>query len=232
MLKSNGSIPTGIKRFDKGECTVNLLKDEVHFTNGTSLFRDGTCRYEKPGFKMTNKQKYYLQIQSLNEEVESELKDLWASDQVYNLYLYSSDVSEDAGGNTKLDPSTGDININIKEGYDSNIISHELKHAFQFEKGRISYKSNGLIGELYDLMDEREAYKRGRLFGETRTTSLEWLQDKYPDIKDNTTQITLDTKAPFSDLTYREIYEMKKMKAAANGGKGVILLDVYIDPKN
>ena len=71
MLKSIGSIPTGIKRFDKGQGMVNLPQDEVHFTNDASLFRDGTCRYEKPGFKNTNKQKYYLQNQSLNEEVST-----------------------------------------------------------------------------------------------------------------------------------------------------------------
>ncbi len=162
--------------------------------------------------------------------VASELNALESSDQVYNLYTNAGGgVSHHAGGSTSYNTSTGAIDIKLKGGYNSNYLSHELKHAFQFETGRISFKSSGSIGDLYDLIDEQEAYQRGSLFGETRNPSLTKLASDYPAIKNNTTQRTLDTKAPFSNYTYREIF---KMRAAANGGKGVSIKDIYRDPKN
>jgi hypothetical protein len=68
VLKNNGSIPSGIKRFDKGRGTLNLPQDEVHFTNGASLYRDGTWRHQIEGFKVSNKQKDFLQTQGWNVE--------------------------------------------------------------------------------------------------------------------------------------------------------------------
>jgi RHS repeat-associated protein len=54
-----GRAPKGIKRFDKGRGTKNLPEDEVHFDNGSSLYRSGKWRHDK-GHKLTNKQIDYL----------------------------------------------------------------------------------------------------------------------------------------------------------------------------
>ena len=90
----------------------------------------------------------------------------------------------------------------MKGEYNSNYISHELKHAFQFESGTLSLLSNGKVGDLYDLMDEQEAYERGRLFGEIRNPSLTRLAFDYTSIKDKSSQRTLDSKAPYSEKTF------------------------------
>ena len=51
--------------------------------------------------------------------------------------------------------------IKIPNKNDYGLIGHELKHAYQFMEGKISFnKSNGEAGELYDITDEKDAYKR------------------------------------------------------------------------
>lgn len=163
------------------------------------------------------------------DKVKSELDTLESSDQTYNIYVNKgNELNENADGATSYNYNTGAIDIKIRGRYNANSLSHELKHAYQFEVGRLSFKSNGRIGDLYDLMDEKEAYERGRLFGETRNPTIGELANEYPKIKNNTTQRTLDTKAPYSDKTYREVF---KIRAAVNGGKGVSVKDIYRDPK-
>lgn len=49
---------------------------------------------------------------------------------------------------------------------DIGTLSHELKHAFQFEIGNTSFDETGEYGGvLNDFYDEREAYTRGTAFG-------------------------------------------------------------------
>lgn len=51
--------------------------------------------------------------------------------------------------------------IKIPNKNDYGLIGHELKHAYQFMEGKISFnKSNGDAGKLYDITDEKDAYKR------------------------------------------------------------------------
>lgn len=59
MVKS-GRAPRGIKRFDKGRATKNLPEDEVHFNDGSSLYRSGRWRHNN-GHKITNKQREFLE---------------------------------------------------------------------------------------------------------------------------------------------------------------------------
>lgn len=54
-----GRAPKGIKRFDKGKDTKNLPEDEVHFDDGSSLYRSGKWRHDK-GHRLTNDQTKYL----------------------------------------------------------------------------------------------------------------------------------------------------------------------------
>lgn len=60
----------------------------------------------------------------------------------------------------------------IKLGSNSlGLLAHELKHAYQFETGQISF---GKLDKetFYDLTDEDEAYTRGRLFNDTYPSDL------------------------------------------------------------
>jgi hypothetical protein len=58
-LVKTGKTPHGIKRFDKGMGTKNLPYDEVHFIDGSSLYKNGTWRHHK-GQKLTNEQINFL----------------------------------------------------------------------------------------------------------------------------------------------------------------------------
>lgn len=100
----------------------------------------------------------------------TELNALRESSQVYNIRLNSSSVPERAGGVTF---HQGDaIEIHLKEGYNSGYLSHELKHAFQFETGNLAFGETGKNGAgIYDFGDEEEAYRRGSAYGDRRKAS-------------------------------------------------------------
>jgi hypothetical protein len=58
-LAKTGKVPKTIIRFDAGKGTKNLPMDEVHFSNGAALYRNGTWRH---GSKiLTNSEKLFLQ---------------------------------------------------------------------------------------------------------------------------------------------------------------------------
>lgn len=52
-------VPKGIDRFDAGRGTKNLPMDEVHFIDGSSLYRDGTWRHNY-GFKLNKEIQLFL----------------------------------------------------------------------------------------------------------------------------------------------------------------------------
>jgi hypothetical protein len=58
-------------------------------------------------------------------------------------------------------------------GINYNTMAHELKHAYQFEIGEISFEGvYGDGGDLYDLTDEQDAWHRGSAFDDDNTTPL------------------------------------------------------------
>ena len=58
-LVQTSTAPKGIVRFDKGRNTKKLPQDEVHFKDGSSLYRDGTWRHNK-GHNLTKGQIKFL----------------------------------------------------------------------------------------------------------------------------------------------------------------------------
>lgn len=56
--------------------------------------------------------------------------------------------------------------MSIRNGSgDYGTVAHELKHAYQFEKGELSFHSvQGHISYLYDITDEKQAHIRGWAF--------------------------------------------------------------------
>jgi len=78
----------------------------------------------------------------------------------------------------------------MKNEKDFESISHELNHAWQFEKGKISIKGKG-GGLLYDITDEIESYnvsnsliKKGTNKSETTETILNPDREFYKFYKD------------------------------------------------
>ena len=80
------------------------------------------------------------------------------SEQIYNV----SAAAKGEGGSTYLNTDNNQIEVFVEvTGYQNGLTAHELKHCYQFEKGKISFnKDNGGAGVLYDITDEVEAYNR------------------------------------------------------------------------
>ena len=108
-----------------------------------------------------------------------ELTVLQYSQTAYNVTINGSMQNGDGDriGTTSFDVNNFCVQINL---YDENmdLFSHEMKHAYQFETGEISFGGmNG--GPFYDQTDEMEAYERGVYWG-----GDEWENQKshYPHI--------------------------------------------------
>ena len=107
-------------------------------------------------------------------EVLDEIDVLNSSETVYDVEVKDvySTTSMDISGttyNTQLDRI--EIRLNGKSNY---MLAHELKHAFQFDTGKISFRGHG--GEpYYDMYDEKEAYNRGMLFGGPRFSNKHYM---------------------------------------------------------
>lgn len=120
------------------------------------------------------------------QEVLDEVATLALSDQRY-------DVEITTGGSTSS-VSQGMLSVDLERrtilvclphaNVSLGFFAHELKHAYQFEVGRLSLRENrdGAIGggDLYDKYDEMEAFNRGRLYWEgTRINSIDDLPAAY-----------------------------------------------------
>ena len=102
------------------------------------------------------------------DQVRGELATLAASDQQYD--VQRSDKFSDSGterGGATFNFSTGAYEIILPTSSNLAMLAHELKHAYQFEKGLYSVGPHLKTGAnlLYDKTDEVEAYQRGGLFG-------------------------------------------------------------------
>ena len=129
------------------------------------------------------------EISELNNAL-TELKTLEDSDQKYSIFTNSKDIREGADGNVQYNLKSDVLNINIR-GNDIGDLSHELKHAHQFEIGQISLKGNGSFGgSLYDQMDEKDAFTRCQAYGSTKSFSL----SDYGHLKDKPNQINLSSE--------------------------------------
>jgi len=132
-------------------------------------------------------------------EVRKEIDELSKSSQGYDIYLDESmnvngpiqGLGANVGG-TSFDNSTGMVNILLPKSNDIGFIAHELKHAYQFEKGEYSLGPE-LEGDysnfLYDRTDEISAFKRGSMFGQTAHTNNS-LPDIYESVATGPVDIT------------------------------------------
>ena len=110
------------------------------------------------------------------QQALDELAILKKSDQMYHIE-YGNTGSYNRKGVTDYDIENDKVRIIIAfDGKDGDI-AHELKHAFQFEKGEMSFDAQtglGMRSLLYDITDEQAAYKRGEAFGIIIPKNIEW----------------------------------------------------------
>ena len=124
----------------------------------------------------TNRQIDRLQTSTAGYQgIQGEIATLAASTQLYDIQESSNQGGGQVGGKltgeTGFDFTTGTVRITLPSGSGFNLLSHELKHAYQFETGQFSVGPtlSGVpyTGLLYDRSDEAAAYSRGALFGGT-----------------------------------------------------------------
>ncbi len=132
--------------------------------------------------------------------VSAELNRLEQSEQVYNLQY---GANPEWGGGLTYNTKTSEINVTIYQRLIGNV-AHELKHAYQWDTGQISFGPKGRgYGLLGDLTDEVIAYERGAFFG-NRMPTLKEIKTAYPGL----------VKFPYTISLTPENIEFYKKQAA------------------
>lgn len=159
----------------------------VYVANNSLLFIDPTGMTIEDPDKVVEKQKNnlnnsikgledFISNGAMSEELGNkligffkdnlaEISDMEKSDQVYNVFK----ENDSTGSIVYYDKTTDKVMIGVNTD-DYGLVGHELKHGYQFEKGKISLISDNTgYGSLYDVGDETEAYNRERQFKSGRS---------------------------------------------------------------
>ena len=100
----------------------------------------------------------------------AEIAVLESSDQMYRITNIGSTYVREKGG-TFYNSDDNSIGIEF-DGKIANL-AHELKHAYQFHEGKLSFNKSGEgFGVLYDKTDEVEALTRGGIFDKKQLETL------------------------------------------------------------
>ncbi len=136
-------------------------------------------------------------IDKLNKENEelntvcNEISELEASTQVYDIVYDSGGTrrefatgSSSTTNYTTFNFENGNVEISVSSGTTIGLFAHELKHAYQFEKGEYSVgpelsKKTPYFNFFYDQQDEIAAHNRGALFGESFNGTLSSAYSSY-----------------------------------------------------
>ena len=171
--------PTGCRFTDGSMKYVNSYISEIFskLNKNDEKIKDQKAKLAKGELRDRQIKKINKNIQKLEKENSSlyealgELFLLNISSQEYNIMQNSSLNYERENtfierSGTSYNSETGQVDIIVCNN-DIYHIAHELKHAYQFEVGSMSLGYGPRSGEpFYDYEDEREAYKRGALFGQ------------------------------------------------------------------
>jgi RHS repeat-associated protein len=126
--------------------------------------------------------------------IQSEIETLQKSNQWYSINRMTIGEYNNSPGDGIIHYNTETNVVEIKFMFNGSML-HELKHAFQFETGKLSFGSNGNHGICHDLNDEVEANERGALlYG--MLISIEDLQslDAYKDLEKKSVYVTENSK--------------------------------------
>lgn len=101
----------------------------------------------------------------LLEKIQWEIEYLSRSNQTY--LVVENDTLE--GAFTSFNKRSGNVNIHIAPDASIALYVHELVHAYQFDQGLASLGHVGDTGGYFltDSTDEKAAYKRQQMFGDT-----------------------------------------------------------------
>ena len=147
------------------------------------------------------------------EQVEYEIGVLATSNQTYHViigHVQNSKPDVYYHGYSTFNDKNGIFEIHLRTKKDIITFAHELKHAYQFETGKLSSppheftdKNTGRIKEytlgMYDKEDEWEAHARGQLFG-----GPEYDDRVYDFLLD---QKTIEQHTAIKEMTTIQIYD-------------------------
>jgi RHS repeat-associated protein len=208
-----------------------------------------------PGLSPRSKEELQERLNEVRQ-IRKELKELKKYPQLYDIRF---DENLNAEGVTRFDPRTGIVEITIgqKPGSDwsnyKGTLAHELTHMYQFQSGRMSltYRSEQTLkilpedqravarqggGELYDKLDEREAFYRDALIMNPHYDPSEpeaAFQDAYGSALLVSTPRDINTKEGSSTTGARLIQQMRSYNAGTYPDVEVIYgWEKYIERKN
>lgn len=125
------------------------------------------------------------------QEIQGEISTLSNSTQMYDIKTTSDNSSAmgvgntEQGGETTFNFKTGVVEMSVPSSGGFGLLSHELKHAYQFETGEFSVgvplRNVPYSLLLNDKMDEVAAYARGALFSGGTAYGLKSLPSMYND---------------------------------------------------
>ena len=190
--------PTGLVFTRRATPIVEALEQQSYkrLIESISKTVSGLCSYILSG----NKERMKESINATKAYVRTinEVESLKSSQTVYDIEVKSS-ISDDkeikGASNYKWRARKFKIEVLDDKAY--GWIAHELKHAYQFETGKLSTGTKDDGVPFYDKDDEKEAYARGHLFGENMPTFSE-NEAGYGDLQNGPKQA--DPKASDAEL--------------------------------
>ena len=143
------------------EKSIDVLKEFMSYLQ-MQLSQIGKKMNKAEGEKLEKLEQKYKETYERNQRIFNEIYQLASSDQAYSIGSGNDYCTADITMSADAFRG-GRYDIRIADGYSTDermgVIGHELKHAFQFEKGELS--SGSSKGEtFYDRTDEYEALKR------------------------------------------------------------------------
>ncbi|MDE6266718.1 MAG: hypothetical protein K2M07_05145 [Muribaculaceae bacterium] len=144
------------------------------------------AKNEKQKRKIEKKIAKINDVKNEMKAILNELSVLRESDQSYDIAQYVPVVNEyvptDITGKTEFENGVVVMTIPNNE---ISLLAHELKHAYQFETGKMNF---GVRLDFTDITDEIEAHERGSYFGQNKNGYRDKKYEKY-----SKTENSLDT---------------------------------------
>ncbi|WP_299460445.1 hypothetical protein [uncultured Microscilla sp.] len=142
-----------------------IERDQRTIANLEARGRDETRAARRARARITRNETQNVGL----SKVLDEIKVLENSTQTYNITTGNDAGNEGNSGAATFNFQTGAVDIKLGSNLSGNealaIFAHELKHAYQFEIGELSFVQGdrGGAASLHDLVDELAGYERSRL---------------------------------------------------------------------
>ena len=199
--------PSGMKFTDRSWVIIQSFIERCEF-DLIEQFEDGVKALKAAQVNGGSLDEAKAHFDKVNEyaAILGEITELKESDTEYDIDigLKHCKIGEPLRGGTSYNTIKDRVEI-VVPTKDLYILAHELKHAYQFEKGTISLGSSFKDGTpFYDQIDEMEAVLRGELFGGPK-----WDDEKeqYSHLQPGPNGVSDYTKSPNSEIYFDKFFK-------------------------